>query len=79
MVVTEQLLNILPRDIQVWVQERKPRTSSEEGRLADDYLQARKPVTFPSEGGLGRDRKRHHCREIGYIQKNCPKTQLVMW
>ena len=40
LVVTEQLLNTLPRDIQIWVRERKPKTSSEAGRLADDYLQA---------------------------------------
>ena len=31
MVVTEQQINVLPRDIQIWVRERKPRTSSEAG------------------------------------------------
>ena len=40
--VTEQLLNMLPKEIRVWVKERKPKTSMAAGELADDYLQARK-------------------------------------
>ena len=36
----EQVLNVLPCDVQVWVRERKPRTSEEVGQLAEDYLQA---------------------------------------
>ena len=43
LVVTEQLLNTLPRKIQICIRERKPKTSSEAGRLGDDYLQAHWP------------------------------------
>ena len=31
MVATEQLLNTLPREIEIWICERKPTTSSEAG------------------------------------------------
>ena len=39
-VAVEQLLNVMPEDIRVWVRERKPKTAAEAGELADDYLQA---------------------------------------
>jgi len=45
LVATEQILNTLSQDIQIWVQERKPTTSCEAGLLADDYLQARRPTS----------------------------------
>ena len=32
----------MPATVQVWVHERKPLNSAEEGQLADDYAQARK-------------------------------------
>jgi len=38
-VAVEQLLNVMPEDIRVWVRERKPKTAAEAGELADDYLQ----------------------------------------
>ena len=37
------LINTLPADVRVWVQEHKPKTSEAAAQLADDYLQARKP------------------------------------
>ena len=36
--VVEQLMNILPGEIRIWVGERKPTTGSAAGALADDYL-----------------------------------------
>lgn len=36
-VVKEQLLRALP-EVRIWVSERKPRNSTEAGRLAKDYL-----------------------------------------
>ena len=41
LLVKEQLLNCLPEDARVWVRERKPKTSVEEGELAEDYMQVR--------------------------------------
>jgi len=59
LVAIEQLLNTLPRDIQIWVWERKTTSCSEAGHLADDYLQARRPtgVFTTSNPGLGRVEK----------------------
>ena len=70
MIVTEQLLNTLPKDIQSWVWERNSMTSGEAGRLADDYLQACKPSQRLAGNSLVRvekalmaERKCHNCRE----------------
>ena len=41
LVVLEQLLNKLPEDARFFVKERKPKTSMEAGRLADNYIAAR--------------------------------------
>ena len=80
LVVTEQLINTLPCDIQIWGREMKPTTSSEAGRLADDYLQAHKPTgaSTSSSGDRvdrvpGGDRKCHNCGEIG---QELPKAGL---
>ena len=50
-VVTEQVLSVLPKDIQVWVRERKPKTCTEADQLAEDYLQARKMAPRAVEAG----------------------------
>jgi len=41
-VVKEQFVEVLPEEVRVWVKERKPRTTQEAGRLAENYRQARK-------------------------------------
>ena len=41
-IVTEQLLNFMPEELQVWVGERKPVTAVEAGQLADNYVQVRR-------------------------------------
>ena len=38
----EQLIEMLPEEVRVSVKERKPKTTQEAGRLAEDYRQARK-------------------------------------
>ena len=52
MMVQEQLLDALPRELKIWVAERKPKTSKEAAELADNYLRARKHEhrTEPSGG-----------------------------
>ena len=42
-VAVEQMLNALPAEMRVWVCERKPKTVTEVGKLADDFVQAREP------------------------------------
>ena len=41
-IVMEQFISVLPEEVRVWVKERKPRSSEEAGRLAENYRQARK-------------------------------------
>eukprot|EP00731_Ephydatia_muelleri_P012036 Em0006g930a len=40
LMVCEQLLNVLPRDLKIWVSERKPKTSTEAADMADNYVRA---------------------------------------
>jgi predicted transcriptional regulator len=42
LIATEQLLEALPTNVRIWVRERKPKTATEAGQLADDYVQARR-------------------------------------
>ena len=36
MALIEQLLNVVPEDLHMWLNEKKPTTVAEAGRLADD-------------------------------------------
>ena len=49
MLVMEQLINMMPSDLRVWIRERRPKSTLEAGELADQYMQARGSVR--SEGG----------------------------
>lgn len=50
-VVLEQFINILEPAARMWVKERKPDTSSDTARLADDYEQARKQMDHGTKKG----------------------------
>ena len=41
LMVKAQLLNTLPVNVKIWVEERRPKTAEEAAQLADDYSQAR--------------------------------------
>ena len=51
LMVMEQLLNTLPENVKIWVEERRPKTSEEAARLADDYLRARKQTKLTKPAG----------------------------
>ena len=53
MVAVEQFTASLPRDLQVWLKERKPKTVLDAGRLADDYIDARKATSAGTWSGIG--------------------------
>ena len=38
LMVTEQFLTTLPQELRVWVTDRKPKTSTEAGQMADEYV-----------------------------------------
>lgn len=41
-IVLKQLVETLPMDVWIFVKERKPKTTAEAAKLADNYCQARK-------------------------------------
>lgn len=41
-IIMEQFLNMQSEEIRIFIRERKPKTSEEAGKLADDFQQARK-------------------------------------
>lgn len=76
---TEQLLNTMPEDVQVWVHECKPEAATEAGQLAEDFVQARKRTTSASNCGVnqrqeaGEQRRCHTCNAVGHLARDCPK------
>ena len=77
--VKEQLLNMLPEDVRVWVQERKPKTSAEAGELAEDYMQARGNSTKAGKP-TRRDKppgKCPRCGSHGHWAVDCPNPKVT--
>lgn len=79
LIATEQLLEALPTNIRIWVRERKPKTATEAGQLADDYVQARRQESRASaEAGKGGEPTRNpakpkcdNCGRIGHRTRDC--------
>ena len=82
MLVLEQLMNTLPKDVHIFVRERKPRSSSEAGALADDFVAAkRKSIVEPMEDDQKAREKRQgpqcgRCRKLGHFARDCRQGQL---
>ena len=78
LIVLEQLVETLPTDVRIFVKERKPETTAEAAKLADDYCQARKHESEkikiqnagkPNEKRVPRTCLR--CGKPGHIAKDC--------
>ena len=83
--VVEQLFNTMPKELRVWLAERKPTSGEESGQMADDYVQARRHVreARPDDkedrktGGTApsvtpSSRKCYRCGAEGHVRSNCP-------
>ncbi len=79
MVILEQFLDTLQPEVRTWVKERKPKSSTEAGRLADDYAQARKQSTLGprrADGTKAAEPKRsHNCGMSGHFARDCRKPK----
>ena len=65
-VVLEQLLLTLREDARIFVKERKPATSQEAAKLADDFFTAQTDAR-----GEKRNIRGNNCKKIGHIAKEC--------
>ena len=55
LMVTEQFLTTLPQELRVWVTDRKPKTSTEAGQMADEYVQDQEVYTGEQASPRGKD------------------------
>ena len=82
MVAVEQMLNSLPAEMRVWVCEKKPKTVTEVGKLADDFAQARGPngggrrVPVGPRPDPGQRQQCHNCGLVGHLARDCRKGGL---
>ena len=77
-VVQEQFIDVLPEEARVWVKERKPCSSTEAGKLAEDFRQARKEAWDSTAGRNIRSREGrrcYNCKRTGHIAKDCHQVK----
>lgn len=68
MLVMEQLLNDMLKELQVCVRQKKPKTVEGAATQADDYVLAR-------QGMMKEEKRCHECRELGHLYRDYPKKK----
>ena len=77
MLVVEQILDTMGSDLKIWVSEKKPKSGSEAGGLADDYIQARRDVGDKrlAKERAGEPKRCHSCGKTGHLARVCPEPK----
>ena len=70
-IIREQLVNAMPKELQLRVRERKPKTSEDAATLADDIILARDSI-FNANDGV---RKCLNCGKPGHLARDCRHIQ----
>ena len=65
-------MEVLPDEVRVWVKVRKPRTSKEAGKLAEDYRQARKAELWTLTPTKTGQKACYLCGKVRHLAKDCP-------
>lgn len=66
-IIREQLVNAMPKELQLRVRERKPKTAEEAATLADDIISARDGI-FSGNNDI---RKCLNCGKPGHLARDC--------
>ena len=69
-IIQEQLVNTMSRELQLRVRERKPKTAGEAGTIADDIISAREGTFGMTKGS----RKCLKCGLPGHLARDCRTT-----
>ena len=70
-IIREQLVNAMPKELQLRVRERKPKTSEDAATLADDIISARDSIFNVNDGV----RKCLNCGKSGHLARDCRHVQ----
>lgn len=68
--VLEQLIDVMPADLRIWLCEWKPGTVTEAGSLADNYMSARRRRHLDHQKQMGRSVGLQEKRPGGAMRAN---------
>ena len=82
--ILEQLLDVMPPELKVWVRERKPKSLKEASEMADNYVAARKGNRDKILYQLWQGRAYRFCRSADvkedhksvFVKEEAPGQQL---
>ena len=70
----------MPRDLRIWINDRKATTGEEAGKLADSYIHSRQLESKEPSRETNRSSSEsevtrcHYCKKKGHLAKECRKA-----